>query len=116
MAFFHVAYVDVTRNSALVLFEEAPPDFPLNGAFLWHDAGPAPFSPELVVRSMWLSLVTKALEQRWPLEVQVDETGLLTGITVLSPESGDRITIPRDAGARAELFEELRRRAVEAPA
>ena len=108
MAFFHVAYVGVTRNSCFVLFREGT-DFPA-GALLWNETEPATDPAELVLRSMWVSLSTKALEQQWGYDVSTDEFGNVTGIDVVDEVNGAKISVPRDDAQRAELVSELQRR------
>ncbi|WP_414588963.1 hypothetical protein [Scytonema sp. PCC 10023] len=44
---------------------------------------------------MWFSLATKAIEEKWQVEVAIDSAGLATNITVLDTNTtGSSISLP----------------------
>jgi hypothetical protein len=105
MAFFTIGLISVSRTNCTILFNEG--GFP-NGAILWDNNQQPLSSSELILRSMWLSLASKAMEEKWQVEVSTDGTGLATGISVLkNTTTGSSILPPTTDTQMADLVQQL---------
>jgi hypothetical protein len=106
-----IGSIIVFRTQCLIFFETPGPPFPPfpPGAVLWDDNLQPPSSSELILRSMWLSLATKAMEEKWDVEVLTDSgTGLVAWIGVTDTNTTESsISLPTNEQQRADLVQQL---------
>jgi hypothetical protein len=70
--------ISLSRTECIILFRGKS----INAATLWNSHQNLS-SSELNLRRMWLSLATKAMAEKWEVQVSVDSAGLATGILVV---------------------------------
>jgi hypothetical protein len=100
---FTIGFIRVSRTQCLILFNEG-----FAGAVLWDSNQQPLSSSELIVRSMWLSLATKAMAENWRVSVSTDGAGLLTSITVVDTNTtGSSILPSMTDEQREELIQQL---------
>lgn len=101
-----VALVSVDRNSAIVFLHDPTNTGPLpTGAMLWNDPQPVP-PVELVMRTMWLSLVNKSLQEHFAITIFVDDVSGVATSVMLSDDVMDVAgsAVPNGATEHADLL------------
>ncbi|WP_414588965.1 hypothetical protein [Scytonema sp. PCC 10023] len=104
-----VAIISVDRTQCIVLLNDPSNTSPIPTiAILWN-SNQGISSSELILRSMWLSLATKSLEEKLQVNIEVDDnSGLAVSVALTFIQVAESsISLPTTEQQRADLVQQL---------